>query len=154
MDQWQKLEDGSYICHILALMETSHIDNTFYFDEAQQQWTESDDLGVWIHPDWELAPKERFPLKMLTQLISIPHRVWSAQPYVSKASSWVEHTTASNSTQIPPIDLQCRRELLIGDSTDHLWHGSRITWHHAYPQQMHTRQSRSSSPALNTNSTM
>nr|PNR45241.1 hypothetical protein PHYPA_015012 [Physcomitrium patens] len=46
MDQWQKLEDGSYICHILALMETSHIDNTFYFDEAQQQWTESDDLGV------------------------------------------------------------------------------------------------------------
>jgi hypothetical protein len=76
VEKWQNLTDGSYICHILAIMAIPPEDGSFYFDEAKFKWTEANFLQVLINPDWDMPEEQRFPISMLIQ-------AWGINPLYS-----------------------------------------------------------------------
>jgi hypothetical protein len=67
-EKWQQLEDGSHICHVLALYEIAKDNNVFFFDECKQKWTKDIMLKVLVNPNWDIPTESFFPLNMLTEL--------------------------------------------------------------------------------------
>jgi hypothetical protein len=63
----QHLEDGSFVCHVLAIMAVVENDDIFYFDECKYKWSENCLLKVLINPDWDIPQESIFPLRMLTK---------------------------------------------------------------------------------------
>jgi hypothetical protein len=66
-EKWQYLEDGSFVCHVLAIMTVAEDDDIFYFDECKYKWTEACLLKVLINPNWDIPKDSIFPLRLLTE---------------------------------------------------------------------------------------
>jgi hypothetical protein len=66
-EKWQQLEDGSFVCHVLAIMKVEEDDDIFYFDESKHKWMEDCLLKVLINPDWDILKNSIFPLRLLTE---------------------------------------------------------------------------------------
>lgn len=62
VSNWQKTEEGSFTCHMIAIIEHTTNDNTFYIDESTYQWTIANDLKIWVSTDWEMDLEARFLL--------------------------------------------------------------------------------------------
>jgi len=69
---WQKQEDGSHICHVIALIEHTLEDEHFYIEETTHQWTVAEDLKIWTSWDWDMDIEARFPLQMLANHWQVP----------------------------------------------------------------------------------
>lgn len=67
IDQWQMMEDGNSTCHVLALLEITTENDDFYFNDIVHQWTDSDDLNICRHHEWDMPKADRYPLSMLAK---------------------------------------------------------------------------------------
>lgn len=54
INNWQKLEDRSHICHVIALIEYTAEDDLFFIEESTHQWTIAEDLNIWTSSDWAM----------------------------------------------------------------------------------------------------
>jgi hypothetical protein len=70
-EKWQQVEDGSHICHVLALLEVKEDDDFFFFDECKYKWTEEELLKVLINPDWDIPVESIQPLRILADFWGI-----------------------------------------------------------------------------------
>jgi hypothetical protein len=51
----QQIEDGSFICYVLAIMKVEEDDNIFFFDECKHKWTEVTIVKVLINLDRDIS---------------------------------------------------------------------------------------------------
>jgi hypothetical protein len=49
--KWQFVDDGSFNCHMLAIMHVAEDDDIFYYNKCKHKWTKDTLLKVQINPN-------------------------------------------------------------------------------------------------------
>jgi hypothetical protein len=84
-EKWQHLEDGSFVCHVLAIMTVAEDDDIFYFDERKHKWIEDCLFKVLINPDWDIPQESVFPLRLLMEYWGIDTDFPEKDPELTEA---------------------------------------------------------------------